>query len=156
METSIAAMVPGFVIRDAAGKMRRGRGRKRVRTRDMRRKNVNIARRQNVATCDDGVRAVGNPEGRCIKMTDIATRRIKSLDGNKTDVRGGDIKDIEESQSVAIRHDEFNRTTTDGIYDRTPQTSDRAGFDGLEGAEIRSFWRDVAGGATVEDEGFVV
>jgi hypothetical protein len=78
------------------------------------------------------------------------------LDGNKTGARGGDIKDVEQSQSVAIRHDEFNRTTADGIDDRTPQTSDRAGFDGLESAEIRSFWRDVAGGATVEDEGFVV
>ena len=73
METSIAAMMPGFVIRDAAGKMRRKREKKRVRTRDMRRKNVNIAKGQNVAACDDGVRAVGNPKGRRIKMTDIVT-----------------------------------------------------------------------------------
>jgi hypothetical protein len=69
----LEAMVPGFVIRYAVGKMSRGRGRKRERTRDMRGKNVKIARRQNVAACDDGVRAVGNPTGRCIKMTDIVT-----------------------------------------------------------------------------------
>lgn len=78
------------------------------------------------------------------------------MDGNKTDVRGGDIKDFEESHSVAIRHGKFNRTTTDGIDDRTPHTRDGAGFDGPESSEIRSFWRDVAGGATVEDEGFLV
>jgi hypothetical protein len=78
------------------------------------------------------------------------------LDGNKTNVRGGDMKDVRESHAAAIRQGEFNRTTTDGIYDRTPQTSDGEGFDGLESAEIRSYWRDVAGGATVKDEGFVV
>jgi hypothetical protein len=76
METSTAAMVPGFVIRlitDAVGKMRRGRGRMRERTRALRGKSVNIVRTQKVAVCDDGARAVGNPKGISIKMTDIVT-----------------------------------------------------------------------------------